>query len=322
MEAVTERAVLAGARAWIHLRHARLVRQFARRLGYIPDPSLPRTYNEKILWRKVFDRDPRFPALVDKLASKAYARERCPELTIPRTLWIGEHADAIPDAALDGDIVVKVTHGFDWNVFIADGRYDRGQLVATVGRWLKTVHGRREGEWAYGRVRPRVFVEERLPLGGGDRPTDLKIHACDGEIVHGWAVDKINGRAVTLSAAGKPIAPAQTYAAADQGLPDGNCLRARFIDATRFAAALSKGVDYARCDFLVTERQLYFGEITLYPAAGYDSWEDPAVARRLAQCWDLRKSAFFATASGGCAGLYARALRAQLDRQGSGVRSK
>jgi hypothetical protein len=318
---VTERAVLAIARAWLHLRHARLVRQFARRLGYIPDPALPRTYNEKVLWRKLLDHDPRFPELVDKLASKAYARERCPDLAIPRTLWAGERADAIPAAALAGDVVVKVNHGFDWNLFISNGRCDRQQLATTVGRWLGTVHGRREGEWAYGRVRPRVFVEERLVLGGRDGPTDLKIHACDGEIVHGWAVDKISGRAVTLSAAGHPIAPARTYAAADQALSAGDCLHAHFAEASRFTAALSAGVDYVRCDFLVTEGRLYFGEITLYPAAGYDSWEDPAIARRLAQCWDLRKSAFLTAARGGIGGVYSRALRARLDRFASAARS-
>jgi hypothetical protein len=314
MAAAIERAVLAGARAWLHVRHPRLVREFSRRLGYIPDPALPRTYNEKVLWRKLFDHDPRFAAFADKLASKAYARQRCPDLTIPQTLWVGERAEAIPEAALSGDVVVKANHGFDWNLFIANGRYDRRQLDTTVGGWLRTVHGRREGEWAYARVRPRVFVEERLPLGGGGGPTDLKIHACDGEIVHGWAVDKINGRAVTLSASGDPIAPARAYAAADQALPAGDGLRARFAEASRFAATLSKDVDYARCDFLVTGGSLYFGEITLYPAAGYDSWEDPAIARRLAQCWDLRKSAFLAAAHGGLEGVYARALRARLDR--------
>ena len=79
-------------------------------------------------------------------------------------------------------------------------------------------------------------------LGGGDGPTDLKIHACDGEIVHGWAVDRMSGRAVTLSAAGHPIAPARTHAGADQALVAGDRLRARFVEASRFAAALSAGV--------------------------------------------------------------------------------
>jgi len=314
MGAATEHAVLAGARAWLHLRHARLIRQFVRRLGYVPDPALPRTYNAKILWRKLFDHDPRFPALVDKVASKAYARERCPNLAIPRTLWVGERADAIPDAALGGDVVVKATHGFDWNLFIANGRCGRQQVVTAVSRWLRTVHGRREGEWAYGGVRPRVLVEERLVLGGGDGPTDLKIHACDGEIVHGWAVDKVSGRAVTLSASGDPVAPARTYAAPDKALPTGDCLRARFVEASCFAAALSKGIDYARCDFLITEGPLYFGEITLYPAAGYDAWTDSSIARRLTQCWDLRKSAFLTAARGGRGGVYARALLSRLDR--------
>src|SRR5262245_56560898 len=261
-------------------------------MGYAPDPAVPRTYNEKVLWRKVVDHNPRFAMFADKLAAKEYARERCPDLAIPWTLWAGESARAIPDSALAGDVVVKTNHGFNFNVFIENSRCDRAELERTVARWLRTVHGRTDGEWAYGRIRPRVFVEERLPLGAGGAATDLKVHACDGEIVHGWAVNKLSGRAVTLSAAGDPIAPALTYASGERALAADERLRERFAEARRFAAALSRGIDYARCDFLVTAGRLYFGELTLYPAAGYDQWSDPAIALRLARCWDLRKSAF------------------------------
>jgi TupA-like ATPgrasp len=314
MTEALERAVLAGVRAWLRLSHPLLVREFARRLGYVPDLAVPRTYNEKVLWRKLIDHDPRFAVFADKLAAKEYARERCPDLAIPRTLWVGESADAIPDAALSGDVVVKTNHGFNFNVFIAKGTYDRPLLVRTVARWLRTVHGRPDGEWAYGRIRPRVFVEERLLVGIGDAPTDIKVHACDGEIVHGWAVNKVSERAVTLSASGDPIAPALTHASNERSLAADDRLRTRFAEARRFAAALSRGVDYARYDFLVAPGQLYFGEITLYPAAGYDSWSDPAIALRLSRCWDLQKSAFLAAERGGPAGVYARALRARLGR--------
>jgi TupA-like ATPgrasp len=283
-------------------------------MGYVPDPAMPRTYNEKVLWRKLVDHDPRFAVLADKLAAKEYARERCPDLAIPRTLWAGESADAIPDSALASDVVVKTNHGFNFNVFIENGRYDRARLVRTVARWLRTVHGRPDGEWAYGRIRPRVFVEERLPVGIGGAPSDIKVHACDGEIVHGWAVNKLTERAVTLSASGDPIAPAVTHASDERALAADDRLRARFAEARRFAAALSRGVDYARYDFLVTDGQLYFGEITLYPAAGYDRWSDPAIALRLSRCWDLQRSAFLTGQRGGPAGVYARALRARLAR--------
>jgi hypothetical protein len=321
MTEAAERAVLAAARAWLLLSHPVLVRQFRRHMGYAPDPAVPRTYNEKVLWRKLLDRDPRFPVFADKLAAKEYAARLCPDLAVPRTLWVGDGGAAIPDDALAGDVVVKANHGFDFNLFIAGGRYDRAELVRSVARWLRTAHGRREGEWAYSRIRPRVFVEERLPLGAGGAATDIKVHACDGRVIHGWAVNKITGRAVTLSASGDPIAPALSHAGADRALDAGPELRARAAEAGRFAAALSRGVDYARFDFLMAPERLYFGEITLYPAAGYDRWSDPAIALRLARGWDLGKSAFFAADRGGLAGAYARALRSRLGRLAPGAQA-
>jgi hypothetical protein len=316
MAMTLETAVLTTARALLFLSHPVLIRQFVKRLGYLPNPAVPRTYNEKVLWRKLLDHDRRFVAFADKLAAKEYARARCPDLPIPRTLWIGDTADAIPDATtLSGDdVVVKTNHGFNFNVFISNGNYNRAALVRTVARWLRTVHGQREGEWAYGLIRPRVFVEERLALDAGDAPTDIKVHACDGEIVHGWAVNKNSEKAVTLAPSGDSIGRALTYASDERALPVDDALRARFAEASRFARTLSQGVDYARYDFLVARGRLYFGEITLYPAAGYDGWADPAVALRLARCWDLRKSAFLMADRSGPLGVYARALRARLGR--------
>jgi len=309
-----ERAVLIAARGLLVLLHPRLVRHFAKRLGYAPDPACPRTYNEKLLWRKLIDRDRRFVALSDKLASKDYARARCPDLAIPRTLWAGEDPGAIPEAVLSGDVVVKTSHGFDFNIFIANGQYDRARLVRTLRTWLRTSHGKTELEWAYIPIVPRVFVEEQLPLADGDAPTDIKVHACDGEVVHGWAVNKKTNRAVTIDRSGAPIAPAADYASDEQALPVGAALRERFAGAGGFARRLSEGIDYARYDFLVAHGRPYFSEITVYPAAGYDRWTDPAIADKLTRSWDLRRSAFLMADHRGLAGLYARALRSHLDR--------
>jgi hypothetical protein len=40
----------------------------AGHLNYMPDLKTPKTYNEKILWRKAFDRNPAFPVVQDKVS--------------------------------------------------------------------------------------------------------------------------------------------------------------------------------------------------------------------------------------------------------------
>jgi len=46
--------------------------------------------NEKFLWRKLFDHDPRFVVLSDKLACKEWVTERAPELAVAKVHWLGK----------------------------------------------------------------------------------------------------------------------------------------------------------------------------------------------------------------------------------------
>ena len=73
------------------------------KLGYLPNPAAPESYHERVLWRKIFDRNPLFVTLTDKLAAKAHMSSACPELALPRTLWSGRDAIDIPLNLLAGD---------------------------------------------------------------------------------------------------------------------------------------------------------------------------------------------------------------------------
>ena len=94
-----------------------------RMVGYWPDPAYPLSSNEKYTWRKLYDRNPWFTVANDKLAAKRLARELCPGIRVPRTLWEGTCAEDIPDEVLQGDVVVKANHGSGWNLFVQAGKY-------------------------------------------------------------------------------------------------------------------------------------------------------------------------------------------------------
>jgi hypothetical protein len=76
-------------------------------------------------------------------------------------------------------------------------------------------------------------------------------------------------------------------------------------EAARLAPSLAAGLDYVRVDFLVTQYGLAAGELTFYPAAGFDNWHNPEMAGRLEAAWDIRQSHFVRTGHGA----YVEALR-------------
>jgi len=311
------RFVLAVARLLITARHPMLVVRFARRIGYLPNPAAPEAYNERMLWRKIIDHNPLFVTLSDKLAAKDHVRRACPELMVPRTLWRGRDPDQIPDELLAGDVVVKTNHGCEMNIVVSDGQPDRATIIRKLKRWLGKRHGRRLGEWAYWPIVPEAFVEEMLPLSGGRIATEIKVQVCSGVVCHVRAEDKKARMSRLFDPDGNPLPGRDIdYPREDQALP----VTPRLVEYIRQAAIIAPSIagdlDYVRVDFLVTDERLYAGEVTVYSAAGYATWSNPAIMADIEQRWRLDRSDFLRRRHTGLVRLYADALRSKYETGG------
>ena len=177
--------------AVLYAKNMELVRRYWRTIGRLPNIANPQRYSERMLWRKIIDHNPQFVLFSDKLATKDFLKDRCPDLPVPRTLWIGRDANAIPDELLRGDVFVKANHGCGFNYRIRGGQYDRGNLQKTTKRWLGSVYGRKSGQWAYSKVEPKLFVEESVGDAEARREPDRPAaeRPCgDGALPPGCAV--------------------------------------------------------------------------------------------------------------------------------------
>jgi hypothetical protein len=314
----THSTILGSARQYLLLVHHRLVDQFVKTLGYRPDPALPLRYNEKLLWRKVVDHNPAFAVLSDKLTAKRIARERCPEIAIAKVMWESTHPKSLPrELVRDNNVAIKCNHASGTNVFVSNGKPQLGEILGQAERWIATAWDTVHGEWGYREIPRKIFVEEMLQLGGGDLPTDIKVHVFGGRIGHAWAADKHNGRSRTYDADASPLSVRDSsYPREEQSLPDCTETRGLVRRAIELAPRLAGELDYVRVDFMVADDGLYFGEYTLYPDAGYDRF-DEALTRRAETLWNLRCSDFLRRQHHGAARLYAEALCAVIDQGNS-----
>ncbi len=280
----------------------------------MPNIANPKRYSERMLWRKIVDHNPLFVVFSDKLAAKDYCRSLCPELAIPRTLWIGNDADDIPDQVLNGNVYVKTTHGFNFNYFVRNGRVDRADLKRKTDRWLGMVHGGASNQWAYSMVEPKLFVEEAIGDSAEDL-MDINIRAGNGIPILGSVIahHKLDNEwAVYLDLEGNPTLGAhQQENEAVLQLPEDVDIGVAYREALEYTRRLSSGVDYARFDFMWNGEQLYAGEITVYPAAGDLEIANAKVHDLLVGHWDLRVSNFLRMSHSGWAKVYADALRRQ-----------
>jgi len=92
-------------------------------------------------------------------------------------------------------------------------------------------------------------------------------------------------------------------------LPEGVEIQPGYQRAVACTEKLSRGVDYARFDFMWNGRELYGGEITIYPAAGVGAIKNPVTHAAIMDGWDLSCSHFLRTTHSGLMQLYANALQ-------------
>lgn len=308
-----DRVMLAGVNAACYVRFPLLALRVRQRLGYWPDIAWPSRFHEKMLWRKIFDRDPRFTELSDKLKAKAYVLDRHPDVAVPQVLWEGTDVSAIPDDLLAGDVFLKANHGSGFNLRVVGGKPDRDTTGREADRWMRRRYGRKHREWGYFGVEPRLYLEPTLTGEGGSVEFDYKVYVTGGRASHIFlAVDRFGPdiRCAVFDRNGRPH-PYQTlaYGAALDLEPHGY-----FADVVRLAEELGSPFDQVRVDFIANARTFQFAEFTFYSEAGYDSVDDsgnPMLLHHNA-LWDLTRSRFLSRPPAGPAGAYARALKRHL----------
>lgn len=285
------RAALAVFNLWLLIRYNRMTRYFYRLHRRLPNLSAPVYYTEKVHWRKIFDDDPRFAVLLDKLKSKAFVSGRVPWLTFPLVLWQGADAARIPFDELGAPYIVKCNHGSGMNAIVADPkRVDRAGVVAQMSKHLDRRHGRNLGERSYWHIEPTVFVEPLIGADEGYMPTDYKFCVAGGRVVYVLA---ITGRAKILRRGfydrdWQRLAIAESVDDTSLDIPRPPSF-SRMVEAVE---ALGADFDLLRIDLYEEKGEPVFGEFTVYPRSGLFRFDPPSFDLAVSERWDLAQSAY------------------------------
>lgn len=259
-------------RQWLYLRaHRRW-----------PDLTNPSTFSEKVNWRIVHDRRPLLEWTCDKLQMKERAAATCPDLVVPRTLWTGVDVAELADVDLPEGWVLKPAHRSGL-VRFGDGRIDLRELAAATSGWLDGVEDDVLGEWAYGRARRRLLVEELIGPPGSP-PPDYKFFVFDGE-VHLVQVDLARFTRHTRSL----FTPEWEKLDLTLAYPDGGAVpRPALLERMlHVARRLGAGFDFVRVDLYTDGDQVVFGEFTPYPGSGLEPFTPRSSDGWLGARWRL-----------------------------------
>ena len=239
----------------------------------------PGTFNEKIAWRKLHDRDPKMIAWSDKVAVKPIVAELIGEEHISPNLWIGNDPRAIPLAELPRPFVLKTSHASGTNIFVReDDVLDAQCICRKMESNLRIQLANTTMEWAYKLIPPRLLAETMLLESGNQVLTDYKFHVFGGK-AHFIQVDTerfVNHRRSFYDTSWNKLPFGLQFPVHQE-----NLLRPKNIGIMlEIAEILGKQFSYVRIDLYNTAGKIFFGEATFYHAAGYEHFAP--------QEWDLR----------------------------------
>lgn len=247
---------------------------FRLKVGYPLNLEHPRTYNEKLQWIKLSDRNPLMAQRCDKYTVHTYVESKGRGMYLNDLLWQGFDLAKIPFDELPERYVVKVTHGSTFSI-IVDGNkpVDRDEVVANCRKWLKAMLLPCYGEWFYGVEKPRVIVEKYLEGDGGNALFDYKILCFNGEPKMIYADTWRDGKH-RFNAYDSEL---NLFGGVKLGYPnDESCNVERPNvpeEMLEVARALSQDFHHVRVDLYCTHEKIVFGELSFTKGAGFGKIE-------------------------------------------------
>lgn len=272
-------------RLFYHFNHNRISRllsdkQFLRllfraRVGKRLDLENPTTFNEKIQWIKLYDRNPIYSDLVDKYKVREYVRRVIGTNYLIPLLGSWKSFDEIDFEKLPDKFVLKCNHDSGSVIVCKDQKhFDREKSRRILETSLKKNFYYTGREWAYKNVIPMIIAEEYLDNKGEDLP-DYKFFCFNGKPEYillcqerfsdeGLALDFYSSNWEWMDFLRPPYHP---HAQKKAKKPE------TFDKMMHLAEKLSQGIPFVRVDFYSVDNQVYFGEMTLYPGDGFEPFE-------------------------------------------------
>lgn len=261
-------------------------RRMRRALGYRPDLDSPKTYNEKLGWRMLYDRNPQLQVTTDKISAREYAAGKVgAEILVP-LYGVYDLAADIQWDDLPTAFVLKASHGCGMNIIVRDKAcVDEAETKRVAQSWLQHDHYERSREWAYSRIKPRLLVEELLLDSQDEVPVDLKFLVFHGKTamirVH---IGRFGDHRVNFYDTELKLLPIRQEYPVDESY----VLPPEVAPMVGIAETLAEDFDYARIDLYLVQGQVRFGEITHYDGGAAQPFRPATVDAQLGALWNVR----------------------------------
>jgi len=236
------------------------------KLGYSINLDNPLTFNEKLNWLKLYNRNPLYTRMADKYEAKGIVAERIGSQYVVRNLGCWQSFDDIDFDALPDRFVLKCTHDSSGAIVCRDkSTFDKNTARKRINLSLSMNYFYACREWPYKNIQPRIIADELLDDHSGKELNDYKFWCFNGVPKYMYCTVKSND--VYENFYDMDFKPVDINHGFRRRKPeferpeDFNLMK-------ELASKLSKGLPFVRVDFFYVAGRVYFGEYTFFDWAG------------------------------------------------------
>ncbi|GKX31761.1 glycosyl transferase [Vallitalea longa] len=232
----------------------------------------PKTFNEKLQWLKIYDRNPSYTQLVDKYDVRKYIARIIGEKYLIPLIGVWNRFEDIDFSKLPNQFVLKCNHDSGGLVICKNkSKLDIEAAKRKINKSLKRNYYYLGREWPYKNVKPKIICEKYMVDESGTELKDYKFFCFDGEPKALFvATDRdIDTRFDFYDTEFKHLPFMQHYKNGIKKIvkPVG------FNEMVELASKLSKNIPHVRVDFYDIKGKIYFGELTFYHFSGFEKFE-------------------------------------------------
>lgn len=242
---------------------------YKQKMGKDLNLSNPKTYNEKLQYLKIHDRNPLYSKLVDKFEVKEYVKNIIGEEYIIPTLGVWNSFNEIDLSKLPNKFVLKCTKDSGGIIICKDkSKFNLKKYKLKMKVYENRNFYYRAREWPYKSLKPRFIAEQYMEDKTLKELRDYKFFCFNGEPKIMFVASNRHGAGETYFdfydmeynhldiINGHPNAPCE---------PD---KPQNFLKMIELARKLSKNIPHVRVDFYEINGRVYFGEFTFYHWSG------------------------------------------------------
>lgn len=262
-------------------------------MGYKLNLSNPKTFNEKLQWLKLYNRNPLYTILVDKLLVKDWVADKIGSQYVVPTLAVYNSVDEINLENLPEQFVLKCNHDSGSVIICKDkSTFDLKAAKIKLSKALHQNFYKEAREWPYKNVSPKIFAEKYLCNNQMEKNntemTDYKFYCFHGEskfLYVSYGLSDHSSAKIAFLNLDYTYAPFYR-----DDFSTFNVLPPKpksFKTLIELSNILSKDIPFVRVDWYDVEGIPYFSEMTFYPGGGTTKLTPFTYDERIGQWLDL-----------------------------------